>query len=58
MKETDKLILILENCLAEDKGKIDDLTVEFSKFCLFVNKPKVPTNFIKEKYCKFYFFII
>ena len=58
MKEIDKLILKLENCLAEDKGKIDDLTVEFSKFNFFVNKPKVPTNFIKEKYCKFYFFII
>ena len=58
MKEIDRLILKLENCLAEDKGKIDDLTVEFSKFNFFVNKPKVPTNFIKEKYCKFNFFII
>ena len=55
MKKIDKLILKLENCLAKDKVKIDDLAVELSKFNFSVNKPKVSTNYILEKCCKFKF---
>ena len=53
MKEIDKLILKLENFLAKDKAKIDDLSVEFSKFNFSINKSKVPTSLITEKYSKF-----
>ena len=53
MKEIDKLILKLENCLAKDKAKVNDLAVEFSKFNFSVSKPRVPTGYITEKCCKF-----
>ena len=53
MKEIDKLILKLENCLAKDKAKVNDLAVEFLKFNFSVNKLKIPYSYVTEKYSKF-----
>ena len=53
MKEIDKVILKLENRLANDMANIDDLIDETSKLVLFEAKPSGSTSCITKKYCKF-----